>query len=267
MEREEDNMLPDIQSIKGDYKFAVLAGIEKLRVPLLVKTRGSDLLCTTEGEVSMSVLLPADQKGIHMSRLPIIVNNLNSRKWVLDNLEGVLDEMLTSLESTEASIVIKFRYFYNKLAPVSGFSGIAHCTCYFKAIKERGQYQFVLSVEVPVITLCPCSKEISEVSAHNQRAFITMDIEYGDSFIWIEELIEIAEKSASCAVYPVLKRTDEKFVTEKMYNNAKFVEDVARECASLLEADTRIRIFNVEVRSEESIHQHDAVARIEGRSI
>lgn len=257
--------LPDVQNIAGDFKFPVKAGISGVVMPILVKTQQGTLFSTV-AKVDMHVLLPSRLRGVNMSRLPIILSEMNQNSWVVDNLRDTLRKMLIRLESTTARMQLRFPYFYNKQSPCSPNVGVAHADIIFDASLVDTQpesYCFILTVKVPVITLCPCSKEISSNSAHNQRAVVTITVAY-DEFVWIEELIRYAEVSSSAAPFPVLKRWDEKRVTEDAYKNPKFTEDVARGVASLLTADTRIAGFHVTVRSQESIHQYDAVAEVSG---
>ncbi len=253
--------LPDVQNRKGDYGFRLRAGTTNMTIPITVRNPRLGLV-TTVAKATMTVALPKHLKGINMSRLPIILNEMQEDNWCLDELEGVLDNVLAVLGTDEASIELEFPYFYSKSAPVSGHTGLAHVEVKFYAYKSKSLWKFRLTVTTPVTTLCPCSKEVSNNSAHNQRAFITIEVIYND-FVWIEDLIKYAEESASSEVYPILKRPDEKYVTERAYDNPHFVEDVARSVATKLEADARIATYRIEVRSEESIHQHDAFASLE----
>ena len=259
-------ILPDVQNQTGDYNFPVKAGVSNIKLPIKVRCKDEEALMTTVAEVSMAVRLPKQLKGINMSRLPIILSEMNTSGWVLDNLKSVLDTMMERMESDAAYIQMSFPYFYPKKAPVTEHVGMAHCACTFTALKtcEPGSYRFVLGVQVPVMTLCPCSKEISRYSAHNQRATVAIQISYGDEFVWIEDLVQVADSSASTGLYPILKRLDEKFVTEHSYNKPRFVEDLARIVAEKLTSDERVQKFHVFVCSEESIHQHDAIAEVEG---
>ena len=257
--------LPDVQNLKGNYNFPVKAGIKGIKMPIHVKTKAGDLIRTI-ADVDMQVRLDRQLKGINMSRLPIILSEMQRNSWVLDNLRTLLSQTMDVMESDAAYVNMRFPYFYDKRSPVSHFVGTAHCMSTFTGLmtSEQDSYRFVLGVDVPVMTLCPCSKEISRQSAHNQRATVSMQIVYGTDFVWIEDLVAIAEESASTGLYPILKRVDEKFVTESSYAKPRFVEDVARIVANRLTLDGRVQQYHVVVTSEESIHQHDAVAEVEG---
>ncbi len=264
-----NDLLPDVQNTYGDFRYSVKAGIKGLIVPIQVKTREGGIQITP-ATAEMYVLLPACLRGINMSRLPIILNDMQADHWVLDDLEKILRRMCDMVGSSAAALRLDFKYFYDKAAPVTGHVGKAYVdvafisslrVCTEPRVGCHDYYWLRLAVTVPVTTLCPCSKEISSASAHNQRAFVTVEVSY-DDFVWIEELVELVEECSSSAVYPILKRPDEKFVTEKAYSRPRFVEDLAREVAGRLSSDKRIIHFYVTVRSEESIHQHDAVAII-----
>jgi GTP cyclohydrolase IB len=166
--------------------------------------------------------------------------------------------MTERLNAQRAHIEVTFPFFMVKKAPVTGKEGMMEFLCGFNA-DGNGTFDIELTVKVPVTTLCPCSKEISSYGAHNQRGWVTVKARASDH-VWLEELIEAIEASASCALYPVLKRPDEKWVTEKAYENPRFVEDMVREVALRLDADERVRSYSVEVENEESIHAHNAYA-------
>lgn len=252
--------LPDVQNQIGDYHFPLNAGVTNMTAPILIQTAHG--LQSTVAKVSMLVSLDRSLKGINMSRLPQILNRIKD-KWVVDTMKPVLEEMLEVMGSEEASVVYTFPYFYSKTAPVSLNTGLSHVDVNLKGrIDHRGEYKLTLSVIVPVMTLCPCSKEISESNAHNQRANVLVEVDLGDEIIWIEELINMVEQSASSPLYPILKREDEKYVTEFAYANPRFVEDLVREVALKLDSDHRAKWYRIQVISEESIHQHNAVAEI-----
>jgi len=184
--------------------------------------------------------------------------------WPAD-LDEILDDMLKTFESDRAHIDIRFPYFIRKKAPVSGLESLMEYTCGLESQKD-GKLSMIYSVEVPVNNLCPCSKEISEYGAHNQRGIIRIRVRTR-RFIWFEELISIAESSASSPLYTTLKRVDEKYVTEQAYANPRFVEDAARETALKLKLDDRVDDFQVEVENFESIHNHNAYACITGEDL
>jgi len=210
----------------------------------------------------MFVDLPDHFKGTHMSRFLEVLNDHNGAISV-DRVPQILDTMREKLAAETAHFAVTFSYFMEKRAPVSGASGMMEYECGFEA--SRGaENDFVLSVSVPVTTLCPCSKEISLRGAHNQRGVVHLQVRFLGE-LWIEEMVELVEESASCDLYPVLKREDEKFVTEKAYDNPRFVEDLVREVALRLRKDPRLRWFKVQVENFESIHAHNAYACIEER--
>jgi GTP cyclohydrolase I len=197
-----------------------------------------------------------------MSRFVEILNQ-HSDRISLQNFTEILEEMKTRLDAESAHMEITFPYFIKKMAPVSGSEGLLEYKCTFKGSLNSGS-DIVTIIHVPISTLCPCSKEISDFGAHNQRGEVTLQIRC-KKFIWIEDLIKVVEESASCEVYSVLKREDEKYVTEKAYNNPMFVEDIVRDIAQKLNEDPNITWFSVESENFESIHNHNAYAYIEKR--
>lgn len=233
-------------------------GINNLKWPIVVmdKTKGKQ---NTVADISVSVDLPHDIRGTHMSRFVECLQNLK----VVNpkNIEKILDNLKEKLEAETASMKIDFLYFVEKTAPVSKIKAVTDVKCSFEASKSN-KFKLLLKVCVPVHTLCPCSKEISEQGAHNQRAIVTMKIE-SNKLVWIEELINYAEESASVPIYSLLKRADEKYVTEEAYSNPRFVEDVAREAAVKLESNEAIDWYKITVESIESIHNHNAFACVE----
>lgn len=238
-------------------------GIKDITYPVTLsdKNKGSQ---HTVACINMYVKLPHNFKGTHMSRFVEILSR-HSSNISLVSVHNILDEMKERLDSEEAFIELSFSYFMEKKAPVSGQSAMMDYKCtYIGSSGPEGRDQ-VLTVRVPVMTLCPCSKEISEFGAHNQRSFITISIRM-DKMVWIEELIELAESCGSSPVYPLLKREDEKYVTEKSYQNPAFVEDVVRSAAEKLGKDERITWFEVSSENLESIHNHSAYAVISRRA-
>ncbi len=195
-----------------------------------------------------------------MSRFVEILSKFRS-EMTYNEIQHILIDMKESFNAESAHINLLFPYFMEKSAPVTNSTGLLEYKAFFRASLD-GAFTFELGVIVPINTLCPCSKEISGRGAHNQRATVNICVKF-DEFVWIEELIEYAESSASAQVYPILKRPDEKFVTETAYDNPRFVEDVVREIAKKLLADKRITSFKVEAESAESIHNHNAYAMIE----
>ena len=252
--------LPDIQSShdrRGLYIDAV--GIKDVRYPLSVSSGGR--ITPTIALLTMTVELPATAKGTHMSRF---VEILEVQKAALD-LEGfraIVPAMLSRLDAQSGEIQMRFPYFMTKTAPVSGVqSQLDYDVCWTASRRDAGAVGLRMKVSVPATSLCPCSKEISAYGAHNQRSHIHIEVDL-EQLVSIEELVAIAEHSASCEVYGLLKRADEKYVTERAYDNPKFVEDLVRDVALALDQDARINGFTVEAENFESIHNHSAFARI-----
>jgi GTP cyclohydrolase I len=214
----------------------------------------------TVARINLYVDLPHHFKGTHMSRF-IEVLNTHREQIALDKLEPMLQEMKKKLGASSAHLEMEFPYFVEKRAPVSKAKGLMEYTCSFSA-SLADSFDFVLGIRVPVTSLCPCSKEISSYGAHNQRSLITVRVRYNE-FVWIEDLIELVEKCGSSPVYSLLKRPDEKFVTEQAYDNPKFVEDIVREVTENLLKNPSFSWFSVEVENFESIHKHSAYAYIE----
>jgi GTP cyclohydrolase I len=259
--------MKDVQNLKGDYKFGINeVGVENIKYPLRIKSRADELISTV-GTYSLGVNLEKELKGIHMSRLPQLLAELDAQDWVLDefksDIRSILEQMQERMKTDNACLELEFDYFWAKEAPVSKQEGLMSYSCEIKAALKEDDYEFFLSVEVPVTSLCPCSKEISNYSAHNQRGYTEVTVSY-DGLFQVEELIEIVNSVASCEVYSVLKRVDEKEVTEKAYDNPRFVEDMVRLVAEKLTADERINWFRVNCQHQESIHPHDAYAVLEG---
>lgn len=215
----------------------------------------------TVAEVSLSVMLPHDYRGTHMSRF-IEVLGSQEKQVTFNNMENLVGALCERLRAEEARAEFKFPYFITKAAPVSGALGRVRYDARFYASLNKGKFDLVTELTAPVQTLCPCSKEISEFGAHNQRAEVVMATKM-DSFMWIEELVDIADRCASAPVYSLLKREDEKAVTELAFSNPRFVEDSVRELALELEKEKRIKWYRISVTSHESIHNHNAFACIE----
>ncbi len=252
-------IIPDLQSMNDVRQVAIdKVGVKGLRYPIVVEDR-QDGTQHSVGDLDIYVDLPHHIRGTHMSRFIEILNHYHTEA-LIGKLPDFLSELKASLKAQAAYIDISFPYFMRKQAPVSGIASLLSYECYFSAsLKEV--YDLQIGVKVPVTTLCPCSKEISQYGAHNQRSYIFIKVSY-QGFVWLEELIELAESAASCEIYPLLKRPDEKYVTEKAYENPRFVEDIVREITLKLEADSRILGFCVESENAESIHLHNAYAMI-----
>ncbi|MBL7108286.1 MAG: GTP cyclohydrolase I FolE2 [Candidatus Cloacimonetes bacterium] len=253
--------MKDIQNLSDKRKIDIdKVGVNGLKYPIVLEDRKQGKQ-NTVATINMYVELPHHYRGTHMSRFVEILNNYHE-ETIVDNIENLLTEMKEKLKANVSYIELKFPYFIKKKAPISGQESLMSYNCQFDAHLEK-KFVFEMAVTVPVLTLCPCSKEISESGAHNQRTYVTAKITF-DEFIWLEELIEIIEKSGSAEVYSLLKREDEKFLTEKSYQNPKFVEDVVREIAKKLKNNNKITSYKVEAESIESIHNHNAYAMVKG---
>ncbi len=252
--------MPDMQK-RPDHRRIPIAkvGVKDISYPIVVMDKNRSLQHTV-ARVNMYVDLPHHFKGTHMSRFVEILNK-HREQIALDKLETILEEMKTKLGSASAHLEIQFPYFIDKRAPVSGATGLMEYTCEFSA-SMTDSLDFVLGVKVPLTSLCPCSKELSSFGAHNQRSVMTVRVRYRD-FIWIEDLVELIEQCGSSPLYSLLKREDEKFVTEQAYENPRFVEDMVREAYSRLSAVDNITWFSVETENFESIHNHSAYAAVE----
>jgi GTP cyclohydrolase I len=234
-------------------------GVKGIRYPITVRDKNMGEQQTV-AEINMYVSLPRYYKGTHMSRFVEILNE-HSRRISLQNFGEILEEMKERLNAESAHMEISFPYFINKAAPVTGSEGLMEYKCTFRGSLNM-RSDIVTTVYVPISTLCPCSKEISKWGAHNQRGEVRLQVRF-KKFIWIEDLIQLVEESASSDVYSVLKREDEKYVTERAYDNPMFVEDIVRDIALKLNKDPNIVWFAVESENFESIHNHNAYAYVE----
>ncbi len=245
---------PDTRNIAIDK-----VGIKDIRHPVRVRDRSAGEQHTV-AVFNMYVELPHDFKGTHMSRFVEILNN-HEREISVDSFKIMLREMTERLEADRGHIEMTFPYFVTKRAPVSGVESMIDYHVTLVGEIDHGRANTQIKVVVPVTSLCPCSKEISDYGAHNQRSHVTVAVRT-NQFVWIEELIDIVEKEASCELYGLLKRPDEKHVTERAYDNPKFVEDMVRDVAARLNRDDRIDAFTVESENFESIHNHSAYALV-----
>src|SRR5580765_6589685 len=253
--------IPDVQGSPDSRKLNIdKVGIKAIRHPMQIKER-SGRVQNTVATFNMYVSLPHQFKGTHMSRFVEILN-AHEREITVDSFQLMLKEMMTKLEAEEGRIEMSFSYFVDKAAPVSGVRSLMDYEVSFIAQRLKGEDCFAMKVLVPVTSLCPCSKKISERGAHNQRSHVTIAARI-NTFVWIEEFIDIAEGMASSELYGLLKRPDEKFVTENAYDNPKFVEDLVRDVAAKLNTDPRVTGYVVESENFESIHNHSAYALIE----
>jgi GTP cyclohydrolase I len=257
------NPIPDVQGSSDHRQIAIdRVGIKDIRHPVVVKDR-SGREQHTVANFNMYVGLPHNFKGTHMSRFVEILNR-HEYEISVSTFERMIAETTELLEAETSHIEMTFPYFMEKAAPVSGVKSLLDYEVTFVGRRVDGRDEISLRVVVPVTSLCPCSKNISEYGAHNQRSHVTVEAELAD-FLWIEELIETIESVASCELYGLLKRPDEKYVTERAYDNPKFVEDIVRDVAVKLNADQRIIAYRVESENFESIHNHSAYAMIEHR--
>ena len=235
-------------------------GIKDIFHPVRVRDRtGADQ--HTIASFNMYVALPHDFKGTHMSRF-VEVLHAHEREISVESFRQMLGEMTQRLAATSGHIEMEFPYFVLKSAPVSGVQSLMNYTARLTGEIHEGRIDTWVRVVVPVTSLCPCSRDISDRGAHNQRSHITIAARAREH-LWIEELIDVAEQEASCEVFGILKRPDEKLVTERAYDNPKFVEDLVRDVAVRLERDDRVRAYVVEAENFESIHNHSAYALIE----
>lgn len=251
----------DIQSQRDDRNIPIdKVGIKNLRYPITVRDRRNGRQHTV-ASINMYVDLPGKYKGTHMSRFVELLHIIRP-EISLDKFAHILEQMKEHLDAASAHIEISFPYFIEKNAPVSESPGLLDYSCKLIGVSDSsGRIDIVSEVIVPISSVCPCSKEISEVGAHNQRGEVRLRTRF-KRFIWIEDMIELVEGCASCEVYSVLKRVDEKCVTERGYNNPKFVEDVVRDIAAKLLRDRNITWFSVSAENFESIHNHSAYASI-----
>ncbi|MGC9162568.1 MAG: GTP cyclohydrolase FolE2 [Thiomonas sp.] len=256
--------LPDVQATPDRRNIAIQqVGVRGVRYPVLI--RSAQGVQPSVGTFEMTVALPPEVKGTHMSRF---IEILETHREPLDaqQLGVLLQHMLVRLQASEGAITARFTYFARKAAPVSGVESLMDYEVTLHAAQQAGVLTLRQTVQVPVTSLCPCSKEISNYGAHNQRSHVTIGATLrGD--LGLDEQIRIAETAASCELWGLLKRPDEKYVTERAYDHPKFVEDLVRDVAVALERDDRVAAYTVESENFESIHNHSAYALVEGRKI
>ena len=255
--------LPDVQSTPDERAIAIdRVGVKSIRHPLLVR-RADGSVQHTVAMVDMYVGLPGNVKGTHMSRFLEVLQNASHGELDAASLPAVARVMLGRLEAESGYIEMRFPYFIEKAAPVSGVRSLMDYEVTLRVQAGVASEDTTLKVMVPVTSLCPCSKKISEYGAHNQRSHITIDALLAPgATLAVEELVAIAEAQASCELWGLLKRPDEKYVTERAYDNPKFVEDLVRDVAAAVNADDRITAYTVESENFESIHNHSAYALI-----
>ncbi|XXQ68707.1 GTP cyclohydrolase FolE2 [Neisseriaceae bacterium B1] len=254
------NVIADVQSSKDLRNIPInQVGIKDLRFPVRIQSAEGEQ--TTVARITMTVFLPADQKGTHMSRFVALMEEQQDA-LNYQTLRKLTENMAEKLQSHSGEIHISFPFFRQKTAPISGIKSLLDYDVTLSGSLKNDAYQHTLRVLVPVTSLCPCSKEISQYGAHNQRSHVTLTLQCNTE-IAIEEVIDWVENQASCQLYGLLKRPDEKFVTEKAYENPKFVEDMVRDIAAIARADKRVDAFTLESENFESIHNHSAYAVIQ----
>ena len=260
--------MKDVQNSEDTRGIAIdRVGVCDVRYPICVLDQNNERQHTV-ATIDLSVDLPHQFKGTHMSRFIEILNRRHG-EITMKNIPEILDELKERLDAERSHVELSFPYFLNKPAPATKKKAQIDYTCTFIAESGPSDTDFILKVEVPVTSLCPCSKEISEYGAHNQRGYVTIEVrtkknESGEwEFVWIEELITIAENSASAPLFALLMREDEKLVTEQAYDNPVFVEDLVRNVALDLKADDRIFSYRVKTVNHESIHAHNAFAVVQ----
>lgn len=258
--------MEDVQNRRDHREIPIdRVGITNLRYPITVWDRENQSQHTV-ADLTLSVSLPHHFKGTHMSRFIEVLEG-HRGEVTLKTLPDILSDLRERLDAETAEMTVRFPYFLERSAPATGLKSLLDYEGYFKGTSVQAEDDFILGVRVPVTSLCPCSKAISEYGAHNQRSSIEIRVRMKShtevDFIWMEELIEIAEGAASAPLYPLLKRPDERHVTMQAYENPGFVEDIAREVSAALIDDPRVCWFRVRCVNEESIHNHDAFAIIE----
>ncbi|MBL8047296.1 MAG: GTP cyclohydrolase I FolE2 [Chthonomonas sp.] len=257
---ETTSTLPDMQNSADERNIAIdKVGVRNVMYPISVLDRAAGTQRSV-GNFQLTVDLPKEFKGTHMSRFLLVLNEY-SHEISVKAIPAMLQTLRERLNAASAHMEVSFPFFMEKKAPVTGQAGMMQYNCGFRAT-QNGSTDFEMVLEVPVTTLCPCSKEIAEYGAHNQRGYVRVVVGTHDH-VWLEEIIEMIEEAGSAPLYPVLKRPDEKFVTEQAYDNPRFVEDMVREVALRFDADARISKYSIEVENHESIHAHNAYAFIE----
>lgn len=252
--------MPDVQSSEDRRRVAIdRVGVKNVTYPMRLRTPDGGEQ-TTVAKINMYVALPHYKKGTHMSRFLEVLNEETSEPVTPERIPEITRAICKRLDAEEAHFSAEFTYFIKKHAPVTGMPGLMDYKVRFECT-ANGTSDFVMSVAAPATSLCPCSKEISEYGAHNQRCEIEAAVRV-KGMMWIEDLVKHLEGAASSQVYAVLKRPDEKWVTERAYENPKFVEDIVRDLAVALDADDRITHYTINSENFESIHSHNAYAQI-----
>ena len=254
--------LVDIQNLVDSRDIAInKVGVRRVRYPIHVRAKEGGVQHSV-GEFSLTVDLPREFKGTHMSRFLEVLGEHN-HDISAETIPQILTRLRERLQAKTAYLEVRFTLFREKAAPVTGKTGMMGYEVGFTA--QGGQTdRFLLDLVVPVATLCPCSREISDYGAHNQRGYVTVQVEpdpgFNNGLLWLEDVIDLIEAAGSSPLFPVLKRPDEKWVTERAYDNPRFVEDMVREVALSYDAHAGIRAYTIEVENHESIHDHNAYA-------
>ncbi len=254
--------MKDVQNAADERGIAIQkVGVSDVHLPFFIKTKNGSLQSVL-ANIKLTVDLPQEYKGTHMSRFIEILSQWSQKPVSGHEMEQILADTLNRLDAKSAFLQIKFKYFIEKTAPVSGLKSMLDLDCSFSAKLTRGYpLDFIMGVQVPFTSLCPCSKEISQYGAHNQRGLMKVKLKHAPKkFIWIEDLATLMEAQGSCPVFPLLKREDEKYVTELAYENPKFVEDILRDLVLALRELKNIKWFEIECENYESIHNHSAYA-------
>lgn len=253
--------LPDTQNKRDTREIPInKVGVRNLKYPIAVKDRENDIQHTI-AMISMTVDLPKHFKGTHMSRFVEILES-KEREIHVNSMFKILEEMQNKLNAMSAHLEMEFPYFKTKRAPVTKKKSLLDYMVKFHGVTFTDKKDFIMTVKIPITTLCPCSKSISAYGAHNQRGEVTVSVRFENN-VWIEDIISIVEESASSELFALLKREDEKFVTEKAYENPVFVEDLVRNVVVRLRKNKNIKWYTVEAENFESIHNHNAYAKIE----
>ena len=259
---ENKNLMRDVQKeIDGRNIQIDRVGVKGVNYPVILLDRDNKEQ-NTVAKISMSVMLPHEYRGTHMSRFIETLEEFYGRV-APSNLEAFTKRLCEKLDASESSVSFEFPYYFRKKAPVSKIESFSKCDIKLEASYTKNKkFDMVIGLALNVQTLCPCSREISKYGAHNQRALVSLKVRC-EGLVWFEELIDLIEKSASAPLFTLLKREDEKFITEKSYENPRFVEDVIRDLAINLDKENKIFWYSANVTSFESIHNHDAFAEIE----
>ena len=258
---EKKNKLTDTQSSADAREIPInKVGIKNIRHPVNIKSTDNNIQATV-ANFTMAVNLADNVRGTHMSRFVDLLGQFDTLAGI-ESFKRLLRDTTKELGSESGYVKIDFPFFLKKSAPVTGVESMLDYEATLTGEFRKGSYKIFLKVQAPVTSLCPCSKNISDYGAHNQRSHVTVEVETTKG-IWLEELVKLIEKHASCEVYGILKRPDEKYVTEKAYDNPKFVEDLVRDIALELNEDKRISMYSIESENFESIHNHSAYAYIE----